>query len=307
MTARYDPPKAQGMSSQTQTPPNGLPFAIGAYLIWGTMPLYIKPLAGLSAFEVLAHRILWSLPVALGFVWIMKQASEYRAVLAHKRSLLTMLASSMLISINWTVYMWAIMHNQVLSTSLGYYLNPLVNVLLGRLVLKEQLNRWQAAAVVVAATGVGILLFEEPGAIWISITLALSFGTYGLVRKMAPVSAVSGLAVEVTLLAPVAAAALALGLASGDGFGSSPHISLLLMGSGLMTAIPLLLFATAARRMSYTALGFVQYLAPTIVFFLSVFLWKEPLYPAKLLCFACIWAAIAIFSADAIRRARQPA
>ena len=171
--------------------------------------------------------------------------------------------------------MWAIMHNQVLSTSLGYYLNPLVNVLLGRLVLKEQLNRWQAAAVVVAATGVGILLFEEPGAIWISITLALSFGTYGLVRKMTPVSAVSGLAVEVTLLAPIAAVALALGLASGDGFGSSPHISLLLMGSGLMTAIPLLLFATAARRMSYTALGFVQYMAPTIVFFLSVFFGKS--------------------------------
>ncbi len=293
------------MSSQSQTPPNGLPFAFGAYLIWGMMPLYIKPLAGISAFEVLAHRILWSLPVALGFVWLMKQVGEYRAVLTHPRSLLTMLASSVLISINWSVYMWAIMHNQVLSTSLGYYLNPLVNVLLGRLVLKEQLNRWQAAAVVVAATGVGILLFEEPGAIWISITLALSFGTYGLVRKMAPVSAVSGLAVEVTLLAPIAAGALALGLASGDGFGSSPQISLLLIGSGLMTAIPLLLFATAARRMSYTALGFVQYLAPTIVFFLSVFLWKEPLYPAKLLCFACIWAAIAIFSGDAIRRARQ--
>ena len=292
------------MSRQTHTPQNGLPFALAAYLIWGMMPLYIKPLAGLSAFEILAHRILWSLPVALGFVWILKQAGDYRAALTDKRSLLTMLASSLLISINWTVYMWAIMHNQVLSTSLGYYLNPLVNVLLGRLVLKEQLNRWQAAAVVVAATGVGILLFEEPGAIWISITLALSFGTYGLVRKMTPVPAVAGLAVEVTLLAPIAAGALLLGLASSAGFGSSSHISLLLMGSGLMTAIPLLLFATAARRMSYTALGFVQYVAPTIVFCLSVFVWKEPLYPAKLLCFACIWAAIAIFSADAIRRMR---
>ncbi|MFM7028014.1 MAG: EamA family transporter RarD [Chakrabartia sp.] len=291
--------------SKAETPStNGLPFALGAYLIWGTMPLYIKLLAGLSAFEVLAHRILWSVPVALAFVLVFGEWRSYRATLTQPKAMATMLISSALISLNWTVYMWAILHQRVLETSLGYYLNPLVNVLLGRIVLGERLNRWQAAAVAVAATGVGILLFEEPGAIWISATLALSFGTYGLVRKMAPVSAVSGLAVEVTLLAPIAALALFLGLGSAQGFGSSTPTSLLLMGSGIMTAVPLILFATAARRMSYTALGFVQYLAPTIVFFLSVFLWKEPLYPEKLLCFACIWTAIAIFSVDAVKRAR---
>ena len=298
---------APAQSTQMTTsaePRNGLPFALGAYLIWGMMPLYIKLLTDISAFEVLANRVLWSLPVALGSVLLFRQAGEYKAALQDRKKLATMLASSALISVNWTVYMWAIMHEQVLATSLGYYLNPLVNVLLGRLVLGEKLNRWQASAVAVAALGVGILLFEEPGTIWISVTLAMSFGVYGLVRKMAPVSSVPGLAVEVTLLAPFAALALGLGLASEAGFGSSTERSLILMGSGLITAIPLLLFATAARRMSYTALGFVQYMAPTIVFFLSVFLWKEPLYPEKLLCFACIWTAIAIFSVDAVKRAR---
>ncbi len=291
--------------SRSSTPSaTGLPFALGAYLIWGAMPLYIKLLTDLSAFEVLAHRIVWSVPVALICALLFGQLREYREALTRPRLLATMLASSALISLNWSVYMWAIMHQQVMSTSLGYYLNPLVNVLLGRLFLGERLNRWQSAAVVIAALGVAILLFEEPGAIWISATLALSFGLYGLVRKMAPISSIAGLGVEVTLLAPFALLAFALGIGTAKGFGSGMGMNLLLMGSGVVTAVPLILFAIAARRMSYTALGFVQYVGPTIAFLLSVFLWKEPLYPEKLLCFACIWAAIAVFSADAIRRAR---
>jgi chloramphenicol-sensitive protein RarD len=295
------------MTSSASTPKSGLPFALGAYAIWGAMPIYIKLLGALSAFEVLAHRILWSLPVALACVFGLKQWNDYRAAMTQPRLLGVMLLSSALISINWTVYMWAVMQQQVLATSLGYYLNPLVNVLLGRIVLKERLNRPQALAVGVATTGVGIMLFQEPGAIWISLTLALSFGSYGLVRKMAPVSAVPGLAVEVTLLAPLACLALAGGLASDGGFGSSTDTNLLLMGSGLITAIPLLIFATAARRMSYTALGFVQYMSPTIVFFLSIFVWHEPINAARLACFALIWTAIAIFSIDALHRARKPA
>jgi chloramphenicol-sensitive protein RarD len=293
------------MSQSPDQPANGLPFALGAYLIWGAMPLYIKLLSGISAFEVLAHRILWSVPVALICLVLLRQVADYRAVLGRPRALATMLVSSALISVNWTVYMWAIMHEQVLATSLGYYLNPLVNVLLGRLFLGERLNRWQGVAVALAGLGVGILLIAEPGSIWISLSLAFSFGLYGLVRKMAPVSAVTGLAVEVSLLAPLAGLALMLGLATDKGFGSTPFTSLLLIGSGVITAVPLIFFATAARRMSYTALGFVQYLSPTIVFFLSVFLWKEPFPVEKLVCFACIWTAIAVFSADALRRARQ--
>lgn len=288
-------------------PKNGLPFALGAYAIWGFMPVYIKLLGALSAFEVLAHRVLWSLPVALACVVGLKQWRDYRTAMTQPRLLGVMFASSALISINWTVYMWAVMHQHVLATSLGYYLNPLVNVLLGRIFLKESLNRAQGLAVAVAGAGVVIMLVQEPDAIWISLTLALSFGAYGLVRKVAPVSAVPGLAVEVTLLAPIALLALMLGLASPAGFGSTLNTNMLLIGSGLVTAIPLLMFATAARRMSYTALGFVQYMSPTIVFFLSIFVWNEPVSAARLACFALIWTAIAIFSVDAIRRTRTPA
>lgn len=295
------------MSKSHDPAASGLPYALSAYLIWGAMPLYIKLLVDLSAFEVLAHRILWSVPIALICAVLFRQFSEYRKALTRPPLLATMLASSALISLNWSVYMWAIMHQQVMATSLGYYLNPLVNVLLGRLFLGERLNRWQATAVVVAALGVAILLFEEPGAIWISVTLAFSFGLYGLVRKLAPISAIAGLGVEVTLLAPFALLALALGIGTAKGFGSSTDMSLLLMGSGIITAVPLILFAIAARRMSYTALGFVQYVGPTIAFLLSVFLWHEPLYPEKLLCFACIWMAIAIFTADAVQQARARA
>lgn len=287
-------------------PKNGLPFALGAYAIWGVMPVYIKLFGSLSAFEVLAHRVLWSLPVALLCVLGLKQWRDYRTAMTRPKLLGVMFASSALISINWTVYMWAVMHQHVLATSLGYYLNPLVNVMLGRLFLKESLNRAQAVAVAVAGAGVAIMLVQEPGAIWISLTLALSFGGYGLVRKVAPVSAVPGLAVEVTLLSPLALIALLTGLSSPGGFGSTTQMNLLLMGSGLVTAIPLLMFATAARRMSYTALGFVQYMSPTIVFFLSIFVWHEPVNAARLACFALIWTAIAIFSLDALHRARKP-
>lgn len=287
-------------------PKNGLPFALGAYAIWGVMPVYIKLFGSLSAFEVLAHRVLWSLPVALLCVLGLKQWRDYRTAMTRPKLLGVMFASSALISINWTVYMWAVMHQHVLATSLGYYLNPLVNVMLGRLFLTESLNRAQAVAVAVAGAGVAIMLVQEPGAIWISLTLALSFGGYGLVRKVAPVSAVPGLAVEVTLLSPLALIALLTGLSSPGGFGSTPQMNLLLMGSGLVTAIPLLMFATAARRMSYTALGFVQYMSPTIVFFLSIFVWHEPVNAARLACFALIWTAIAIFSLDALHRARKP-
>lgn len=280
---------------------SGLPFAFACYTIWGLMPLYIKALGALSAFEVLAHRIIWSVPITLAALRLTHQFGALRAAASNRRAVLTMLASSMLISLNWGIYMWAVMHEQVLATSLGYYLNPLVNVLLGGLVLGERLNRAQKAAVAIAGVAVAIMLAAEPGSIWISMGLAFSFGGYGLVRKMAPVESVPGLALEVSLLLPFAAAA-AWFLATPAGWGSSLEVDALLIGMGLITAVPLMMFGIAARRMSYTALGFVQYLAPTIVFFLSVFLWHEPLNATKLLCFALIWAAIGLFSVDALRR-----
>ncbi len=284
---------------------NGLPFAIAAYTLWGAMPLYIKALASVSVFEVLAHRVLWSLPVVLVILLLRGQWNEYRSAITSRKSLSTMLLSAILITANWGVYTWAIAQGHVLATAIGYYLNPLVNVLLGRIFLGERLTRIQGVAVMVAATGVAILAFAAIDSLWISLWLACSFGSYGLVRKMAPVGSVPGLGVEVTILFPFALAGAFWLYGLPGGFGSSAGISWLLAAGGIITATPLLLFATAARRMSYTALGFVQYIGPTIAFLLGVFLYREPLDPARLTCFALIWCAIALFSWDAIARLRQ--
>jgi chloramphenicol-sensitive protein RarD len=200
----------------------------------------------------------------------------------------------------------AIFTDHVLAASLGYYLNPLVNVLLGMMFLGERLSRMQLLAVVIAGIGVAILLAGALDTLWISLTLAFSFAVYGLIRKIVPVGSLPGLSVETTvlLLPSLALSAWYVGIGDGRGFASDTSITLLLMAGGVVTAVPLLLFATAARRMSYAALGFVQYLAPTIQFLLSLFVFGEPLKPVQLACFVLIWISIAVFSFDMWRKMR---
>jgi chloramphenicol-sensitive protein RarD len=284
----------------------GLPYALGAYAIWGFVPLFFKLLSSVPPVEVLAQRIVWSLPLCFVIMLFRRQIGEYLAALKDWRVLRMLLASSILIALNWLVYIHAVFSDHVLAASLGYYLNPLVNVILGMIFLGERLSRLQAVAVVIAGIGVAILLAGALDTLWISLTLALSFGTYGLIRKVVPVGSLPGLAIETTLLLPVsvAAAAYYIWLGDGRGFGSDTGISWLLAAAGVVTAIPLLLFATAARRMSYAALGFVQYLAPSIAFLLSLFVFDEPLKPAQLVCFLLIWASIAVFSFDMWRKMR---
>ncbi|MBL8650013.1 MAG: EamA family transporter RarD [Sphingopyxis sp.] len=284
----------------------GLPYALGAYMIWGFVPLFFKLLTTVPPVEVLAQRIVWSLPLCFVIMAFRRQIGEYVAALKDWRALRLLLASSVLIAVNWLVYIYSIFTDHVLAASLGYYLNPLVNVVLGMIFLGERLSRLQAVAVVIAGVGVAILLAGALDTLWISLTLALSFGTYGLIRKVAPVGSLPGLAIETTLLLPLslAAAAYYIGIGDGRGFGSGTGISWLLAAGGVVTAIPLLLFATAARKMSYAALGFVQYLAPSIAFLLSLFVFDEPLKPAQLACFLLIWASIAVFSFDMWRKMR---
>jgi chloramphenicol-sensitive protein RarD len=283
-----------------------LPYALGAYAIWGFVPLFFKLLSGVPPVEVLAQRIVWSLPLCFLIMVLRHQIGEYLTALRDWRVLRMLLASSILIALNWLVYIHAVFTDHVLAASLGYYLNPLVNVMLGMIFLGERLSRLQALAVVIAGTGVAILLAGALDTLWISLTLAFSFGTYGLIRKVVPVGSLPGLAIETTLLLPLAAAAAGyyMWLGDGRGFGSGAEISWLLAAAGVVTAIPLLLFATAARRMSYAALGFVQYLAPSIAFLLSLFIFDEPLKPAQLACFLLIWASIAVFSFDMWRKMR---
>jgi chloramphenicol-sensitive protein RarD len=291
-------------SQQLQS--GGLPYAFSAYLIWGFLPVYFKLLTGIAALEILAFRILWSVPLVFAILYFRNQWGEFVTAFRNPAVRRLLMVSSVLIAVNWLVYVWAISADRVLATSIGYYLNPLVNVLLGRLFLGERLTRLQGVAVVIAALAVAVLMSGALETVWISLTLAFSFGTYGLVRKMVPAGSVPGLAIEMTLLGPIALLVCVWSIYQAGGLRDFQTEALLAFG-GVITVIPLLLFATAARRMSYTALGFVQYLAPSIVFLLGAFVYHEPLDATKLACFGLIWTAIAIFTFDAFRRMRAGA
>jgi chloramphenicol-sensitive protein RarD len=279
---------------------SGLAPALGAYLIWGFLPLYLILVKTVPPFEFVAWRIVWTLPLCLLIVAYRRQFPELLAALKAPRSLLALLASAVLIGINWFVYIWAIMAGEVFATSIGYYLNPLVNVLLGTLVLGEKLSRRQWLAVAIAAVAVALLAAGAVTSLWISLTLGFSFALYGLVRKQVAVGSLPGLTIEsAILLLPAAGIAAWYAMSpQGSSFGQDGWMSALIMFSGVVTAVPLLLFAIAARRMDYSTLGFIQYLSPTIVFFLGLFVFHQPLAPAKLASFVLIWVAVGVFVWD---------
>lgn len=292
------------MANPSDTPRSGLPLAIGAYLLWGFLPLYLALLRHVPAIELVAWRIVFTLPLCLAIVAARGQAPELRAALWDWRVLRLLLVSAMLIAANWLIYVAAVNGGHIYAASLGYYINPLINVLLGTVFLGERLSRLQWIAVAVAAAGVALLLGGAQDTLGISLALAVSFGLYGLVRKLAPVGSVPGLTIESALLV-LPASGIAAWYASqpaGSSMAAGASTALLLAGAGVVTAVPLLMFAVAARRMDYSSLGFVQFLAPTIVFVLGLTVFGEPLRPAQLACFVLIWAAIALFSWDLLAR-----
>lgn len=286
----------------------GLAAAFAAYTIWGFLPLYLILVKSVPAFEFVGWRIIWTLPICLLIVLFRRQGGQLRTALRNRRTLGWLAASSTLIAINWVVYVWAIQNEQIYAASLGYYINPLVNVLLGTLVLGERLTRPQWAAVGLAAVGVSLLAGGALTTLWISLTLALTFGTYGLIRKRVDVGSVPGLTIEsALLLLPSLGVAWYFAQTQGSSFAVSTELSLAIMAGGALTAFPLLLFAIAARKLPYSTLGFIQFLAPSIVFILGLTVFDKPLVPAQAACFACIWAAAAIFVWDLVARARKPA
>ena len=297
------------MSDATQPNANsGLAPALGAYFIWGFLPLYLILVKAVPAFEFVAWRIIWTLPICLGIVALRRQGPDVRAAVADHRALGWLAVSSVLIAVNWLVYVWAIQNGEVYAASLGYYINPLVNVLLGTLLLGEKLTRAQWVAVVIAAAGVALLAEGALTTLWISLTLAVTFGSYGLVRKQVPVGSLPGLTIESTLLLlpSLALAGWYATTPQGSAFFESPGLSAAIVLGGFLTAIPLLLFAIAARRMPYSQLGFFQFIAPSIVFVLGLTVFDQPLQPAQAACFACIWLAAGIFVWDLMRN-RSPA
>ncbi|HET8539093.1 MAG TPA: EamA family transporter RarD [Anaeromyxobacter sp.] len=280
----------------------GVAYAVTTYLAWGLLPLYFKALRAVPAVEVLAHRVVWSLLLLAAVVGARAGA---RGLAAPFRRVGPLAATTALIATNWLVYIWAVQSGRVLEASLGYFVNPLVNVLLGVAFLDEALSRRQRAAVALAGAGVAVLVVRAGTIPWISLVLAATFGLYGLLRKRAAIDPIGGLLAETALLAPPAIALLAWRAAAGAGaFGTGAGTSLLLAAAGPITALPLVGFGLAVHRLRLSTMGLVQYLAPTGQFLLAVLLYREPFGPAHAAAFGLIWAALALYTTDAIARSR---
>ena len=288
---------------------SGTLYGAAAYLLWGLFPLYWPLLEPSGSLEVLAHRVLWSLVVVVVLLAVTRRTAGVRAAVADRRRLVQLGVAAVVIAVNWGTYIYGVTHERVVETSLGYFVNPIVTVLLGVLVLGERLRPAQWTALGAAGVAVAVLTVENGRPPWIALALAFSFGTYGLLKKTAGVGAVEGLAIETAVLLPVGALYVAYLGATGAGtFGSeAPGHAVLLALSGLVTAVPLLLFGAAASRIPLTTLGLLQYLAPTIQFVLGVTLFHEPLPLVKLLGFVLVWAGLALFTIDLVRNARRTA
>lgn len=279
----------------------GYLLGICAYAIWGLFPLYFKLLAQVPSAEIVVHRVLWSALCGSLLLLLWKHPGWWRELLEHPKRLLVLTVSGLLIASNWLLYVWAVNHGQMLEASLGYYINPLVNVLLGMLLLGERLRRLQWLAVGLAACGVLQQLWLLGSLPWLSLGLAFSFGFYGVIRKKAPVAALPGLVVETWLLLPLALLWLLLNphAVSAQAAFWTDSTALWLLAAGPITLLPLLCFNAAARHLPYTTLGFLQYLAPTLVLLQAVWLFDEHLDANKLLAFGFIWAGLLVYSIDA--------
>lgn len=285
----------------------GFLFALGAYLLWGLFPIYWKQLARLPADLILAHRVAWSFVFISAFVVATRGLGSVAGALKDAKARRAMIASTLLISTNWFLFIWAVSNQRILEASLGYYINPLLNVLVGSWLLKERLTRVQLLAVLLAAIGVANLAIAKGSLPWVSVTLAVTFCLYGLVRKNAPVTARTGLFVETGFAAPVAVAYLIyLSQGAGPAFEPSSRELGLLVGSGVATALPLLWFAEGTRRLRYSTLGIIQYVAPTLQLGCAVLLFDEPFSSAHAVTFALIWSAVILYAGQALRAWRAP-
>jgi chloramphenicol-sensitive protein RarD len=290
----------------------GMLYAAIAYAIWGVFPLYFKSLQEVAPLQILLHRMAWSLVFVLIVLAVRKQWAWLRDALRQPKVVVTFAVSALLLSTNWFIYIWSVNNGHVVESSLGYFINPLVNVLLGSLLLRERLRPVQWAAVALAACGVAWLTWQGGSPPWIALALAGSFGLYGLMRKIAPLGALEGLTMETLLLFPLAFATLiVLSLQGQNSFtGASTSTQWLLVAAGPITAIPLLLFAAGARRIPLSVLGLLQYIGPTLQLLLGVWLYHEPFDALRMIGFALIWSALAVFSLEGLwqnwRAKRKP-
>lgn len=285
----------------------GVAYALLAYLAWGLFPLYFRFLAGVGAVEIVLHRVVWSLVFLLALLAGLRRWQWLAPLARQPRVLGAAALSALLLAGNWTLYVWAVMNGRVLDASLGYFINPLVNVLLGALFLHERLRPAQRIAVGLAAAGVAWLALRGPQWPWVGLAIALSFGFYGLLRKTAALGAIEGLTLETLILTPLALALLAWWTLQGTGGLAAHDTSTLawLVGVGPVSAVPLLLFGAGARRIPMATLGLLQYLSPTLQLLLAVWVFDEPLRGDRLAGFALIWIGLAVYSIESLQRSRR--
>jgi len=276
----------------------GVSYTLGAFMLWGFLPLYWKALKQVSSPQILAHRILWAFVFVLVLVLIRRRWHDIRRSMSSKKNWITSSASAFFIGINWFLYVWAVNANHIVETSMGYFINPLISVLLGILFLKERLGFWQGVSVLLALSGVFYMTFMYGQFPWIAITLAVCFGTYGLLRKIAGVDSVTGLLVETALLSPIVVTYLVIQAVIGkSAFGTaSVTIHFLLIFSGVVTALPILWFAHGTRRIPLSMVGFIQYVAPSLQLVIAVMIFREPFTRTHLVSFSLIWVALLLFT-----------
>jgi chloramphenicol-sensitive protein RarD len=286
---------------------SGAFYALLAYSAWGLFPIYWKFFGSIPAIEVLSHRVVWSLVFLLGVLTFQHRGKEFVQLWQAPKKLLLLLLTALLLSVNWGLYIYGVNTDRVVETSLGYFINPLVSVLLGFVVLKERLHWGQQLAVGLAVVGVTNFVWQLGTVPWIALSLAFSFAMYGLLRKIVPVAPMVGLAVETLWMMPIALLVISSGAVAGTGhFTTSPWLTGLFVGAGVVTSLPLLWFNNAAKRLRLSTLGFFQYLAPSLQLLLGVFLYNEPFTRTHLLTFSCIWLALLTYSTTSwLRRDRD--
>ena len=281
----------------------GLAFGLGAYALWGLFPLYFPLLEPAGGLEIVAHRVVWSLVFIALLLTVLRAWGRVRAVLADRRALLILVGAAVLISGNWLIFVYGVNSGQVVETSLGYFINPLVSVLLGVVVLSERLRPAQWVAVGIAAVAVTVLTVDYGRPPWIALGLAATFGLYGLLKKLVRVDAAPGLFLETALVVVPALVVIGVLHAQGEGTAGNNGVGhlLLLIGSGVATAVPLLLFAAATSRIPLSTVGLLQYLTPSMQLAIGVFVYGEPMPPLRLVGFAVVWLALAVFTVDTLR------
>ena len=286
----------------------GVLYGIGAYILWGFFPIYWKVLHEVSALQVIGHRIGWSFIVLIIFILITKQWQEFRSVAFSPKTIVMYTVAGVLLSINWLIYVWGVNAGFIVETSLGYFINPLLSVLLGVLFLRERLRPAQWIPVILAAVGVIYLTVVYGRPPWIALSLAFSFGFYGLVKKLAPLGSLYGLTLETAIVFPIALVYLIFVETNGTGafLHNGVRIDLFLAGAGIVTTIPLLMFASAAKQIPLTMVGILQYIAPTLQFLIGVFLYKEPFDRSHLIGFGIVWVALIIFWVENFTANRMP-